>query len=59
VQLHASEGAEAYARELYANLHELDQAGAERIVVSAPPAGPEWTAIHDRLRRARAGSHPR
>jgi len=59
VQLHASEGAEAYARELYASLHELDQAGAERIVVSAPPAGPEWTAIHDRLRRARAGSHPR
>ncbi len=59
VQMSASEDAEAYARELYANLHELDQAAAERIVVSAPPTGPEWTAIHDRLRRAQAGSRPR
>jgi L-threonylcarbamoyladenylate synthase len=56
VQLPAPEGAEAYARELYANLHELDQAGAERIVVASPPDGPDWAAVHDRLRRARAGS---
>jgi L-threonylcarbamoyladenylate synthase len=59
VQVPAPEDAEAYARELYANLHELDQAGAERIVVSAPPAGPEWAAIRDRLRRAQTGSRPR
>ena len=38
VQSPASEDAVAYARELYANLHELDQAAAERIVVSAPPS---------------------
>ncbi len=59
IQMSASEDAVAYARELYANLHELDHAAAERIVVSAPPTGPEWTAIHDRLRRAQAGSRPR
>ena len=59
VQIAAPDDAEAYARELYANLHELDQAAADRIVVSAPPDGPEWTAIHDRLRRAQAGSRPR
>jgi L-threonylcarbamoyladenylate synthase len=59
VQMSASEDPAAYARELYANLHELDQAGAERIVVSAPPTGPEWTAIHDRLQRAQAASRPR
>ena len=38
------------------DLHELDQAAAERIVVASPPDGPEWAAVHDRLRRARAGS---
>lgn len=59
VQLPAPEDAEAYARDLYANLHELDHAAADRIVVSAPSTGPEWTAIHDRLRRAQAGSRPR
>ncbi len=58
-QIAAPEDPVAYARELYANLHELDQAAADRIVVSAPPSGPEWTAIHDRLRRAQAGSRPR
>jgi L-threonylcarbamoyladenylate synthase len=59
VQLPAPEDAVAYARDLYANLHQLDQAAADRIVVSAPPASPEWMAIHDRLRRAQAGSRPR
>ncbi|MGE5160495.1 MAG: L-threonylcarbamoyladenylate synthase, partial [Betaproteobacteria bacterium] len=56
VQISAPEEAAAYARELYAKLHELDQAGVERIVVASPPGGPDWTAVHDRLRRARAGS---
>jgi L-threonylcarbamoyladenylate synthase len=59
VQIAASEDAVAYSRELYANLHELDQAGVERIVVSAPPDGGEWTAVNDRLRRAQAGSRSR
>jgi L-threonylcarbamoyladenylate synthase len=59
VQLPAPDDAVAYARDLYANLHELDHAAADRIVVSAPPAGTEWTAIHDRLRRAQAGSRSR
>ena len=59
VEIAASEDPVAYARELYADLHQLDQAAADRIVVSAPPAGPEWTAVHDRLRRAQAGSRPR
>jgi L-threonylcarbamoyladenylate synthase len=59
VEIAASEEPVAYARELYANLHQLDQAVADRIVVSAPASGPEWAAIHDRLRRAQAGSHPR
>jgi L-threonylcarbamoyladenylate synthase len=59
VEIAASEDPVAYARELYANLHELDQVTADRIVVSEPPSGPEWTAIHDRLRRAQAGSRSR
>lgn len=45
-----------YARRLYALLHELDAAGAERILVVRPPSGPAWEAVHDRLRRAQAGS---
>jgi L-threonylcarbamoyladenylate synthase len=59
VEIPVSEDPAAYARELYADLHQLDQAAADRIVVSAPPASPEWTAVHDRLRRAQAGSRPR
>jgi L-threonylcarbamoyladenylate synthase len=59
IEIAAPDDADAYARLLYANLHWLDEAGAERIVVAAPPAGPEWSAIHDRLKRAQAGSRPR
>ncbi|MEY4199856.1 MAG: Threonylcarbamoyl-AMP synthase [Verrucomicrobiota bacterium] len=44
--------AEAYARALYAELHRCDGEGAECIIVEAPPAGPEWQGIADRLRRA-------
>ena len=40
---------------LYRTLRELDAAGAERIIVEAPPAQPEWEAVHDRLQRAAAG----
>jgi L-threonylcarbamoyladenylate synthase len=42
----------AYARALYAELHRCDEAGAETIVVEAPPATREWDGIRDRLRRA-------
>ena len=44
--------AEAFARALYAELHQCDQAGAELIVVEAVPDRAEWKAIDDRLRRA-------
>jgi L-threonylcarbamoyladenylate synthase len=46
--------AEAFARALYAELHRCDEAGAELIVVEAPPDLPEWAGIADRLRRAAA-----
>lgn len=43
-----------YARELYAALHELDRAGADRILVVRVPATAEWAAVADRLERAAA-----
>jgi L-threonylcarbamoyladenylate synthase len=43
---------EAFARAIYAELHECDDAGAELIVVEAPPDTPEWRPIHDRLNKA-------
>ena len=46
--------AEAFARALYAELHRCDAAGAELIVVEAPPDSQEWSGIADRLRRAAA-----
>jgi L-threonylcarbamoyladenylate synthase len=46
--------AEAFARALYAELHRCDAAGAELIVMEAPPETPEWAGIADRLRRAAA-----
>jgi L-threonylcarbamoyladenylate synthase len=44
--------AEAFARALYAELHRCDEAGAELIVVEAPPKTSEWSGIDDRLKRA-------
>lgn len=46
--------AAAFARAIYAELHRADAAGAELIVVEAPPETAEWRAIADRLRRAAA-----
>ena len=46
--------AEAFARALYAELHRCDAAGAQLIVVEAPPDSPEWSGIADRLKRAAA-----
>jgi L-threonylcarbamoyladenylate synthase len=50
--LSASPAAEAYAQSLYENLHRMDASGADRLLVAEPPAGPEWTAVRDRLMRA-------
>jgi L-threonylcarbamoyladenylate synthase len=46
--------AAAFARVIYAELHRCDEAGAELIVVEAPPELPEWLGITDRLKRAAA-----
>ncbi len=46
--------AEAFARALYAELHQCDAAGARWIVAEALPDGPEWRPITDRLTRAAA-----
>ncbi len=46
--------AEAFARAIYAELHRCDAAGAELIIVEAPPELPGWAGIADRLRRAAA-----
>ena len=40
------------AQQLYASLRQLDEAGVERILIEAPPSGPEWEGVWDRLRRA-------
>jgi L-threonylcarbamoyladenylate synthase len=42
----------AYARALYAELHQCDEEGAELIVVEELPEGEEWNPIADRLARA-------
>jgi len=42
----------AYAARLYAELHRLDAANLDRIIVAEPPDEPAWLAIRDRLRRA-------
>ncbi|MGZ5042549.1 MAG: L-threonylcarbamoyladenylate synthase [Usitatibacter sp.] len=52
----AGNDASRYAHDLYANLRKLDEAGAKRILVEAPPDTPEWEAVNDRLARAAAGS---
>ncbi|MGQ9634731.1 MAG: L-threonylcarbamoyladenylate synthase [Bryobacteraceae bacterium] len=41
-----------YAAVLYETLHRLDEEGWDWIAVEAPPEGPEWAAIADRLSRA-------
>jgi L-threonylcarbamoyladenylate synthase len=41
-----------YAAQLYAVLHELDEAGLDRLLADLPPANDDWLAIRDRLCRA-------
>ena len=48
----------AYAQGLYAALRELDAGGQQLLLVERPPEGPEWLAVHDRLRRAAVGAGP-
>jgi len=45
----------AYAQQLYASLRALDALAADEIWIEAPPDGPEWHAVRDRLRRATRG----
>lgn len=47
----AGEAAE-YGRQLYARLRELDDGGADLILVEAPPRDARWQAVWDRLLRA-------
>jgi L-threonylcarbamoyladenylate synthase len=42
----------AYARQLYASLHALDQRQLDRLVADPPPADEAWRAVTDRLSRA-------
>src|SRR5882672_561973 len=55
LRLVAPDSVDEYARRLYSLLHQLDAAGARRLLVAIPPAGAAWEAVHDRLRRAQAG----
>jgi L-threonylcarbamoyladenylate synthase len=43
-----------YGHDLYANLRALDLSGCDHILVEEPPPSAEWTAIRDRLSRARS-----
>lgn len=47
---------EGFAHALYAALRAMDQAGADVILVEAPPRSGEWLGVNDRLRRAAHGS---
>ena len=42
------------ARELFAVLREFDDTGVQLIWIEAPPPGPEWDGVRDRLQRAAA-----
>jgi L-threonylcarbamoyladenylate synthase len=45
-------GPNAYARELYARLHQADAEHWDWIAVEKPPQTPEWAGILDRIQRA-------
>jgi L-threonylcarbamoyladenylate synthase len=45
-----------YAHDLYAALRQLDSPACDLIVVELPPETSAWAAVHDRLKRAAAGS---
>ena len=43
---------DAVAHELFAVLREFDDEGVQLIWIEAPPPGPEWDGVRDRLQRA-------
>jgi len=47
---------DGFAHALYAALRAMDQAGADLILVEAPPQDSAWLGVNDRLRRAAHGS---
>lgn len=47
---------EQFGAQLYAVLHELDEANCDRLLVLLPPDDDEWMAVRDRLLRASAKS---
>ena len=50
----APSDASEYMHMLYTRLHELDQTGADLILIETPPTGDAWNAVQDRLNRAAA-----
>ena len=54
LQIRLPAEARAYGAMLYSSLRRLDLQGVEEIWVELPPAGDEWEAVQDRLRRASA-----
>lgn len=54
IWIHAPEDPDRYGHDLYANLRTLDMSGCDQILVEEPPVSPSWTAIRDRLNRARS-----
>ena len=56
LHLLAADRPSEYARVFYDSLRRLDASGADRLLIAAPPDSPDWEAVHDRLKRASAGS---
>jgi len=50
--INAGARADVYARNLYSHLRTLDKLGAKVLLVEEVPAGEQWDAIRDRLKRA-------
>lgn len=55
IWIEAPSDPQRYGHDLYANLRTLDSSGCGEILVEEPPASGKWTAIRDRLMRARSG----
>ncbi|HZF19954.1 MAG TPA: L-threonylcarbamoyladenylate synthase [Burkholderiales bacterium] len=52
--IRASSDPQRYGHDLYANLRALDSSECDEILVEEPPSSAEWSAIRDRLARARS-----
>jgi len=50
--INAGVRADIYARNLYTHLRTLDKMGAKVLLVEEVPAGEQWDAVRDRLKRA-------